>query len=277
MGTVPRNLLDAKVVQLKDLEGFLECPVCISVPRSGPIIECPNGHLICGTCAEGIPERKCPICRVIFSVDKRSRLAENIIGKCDFEVPCIHAGRGCEHVERKSMIEEHEAGCGSRPVKCLDEDCDETMNFDQFLSHSELKHAYSQTETTGDTITNSFLLEDTLDVLTTYTHWKTNTSFVLHGKSFITILWKKDNTFHAMLYILASKEVAEKYRVNISISGKDYNVNYTTNVVSIDTLISEAKDNEENSLSLTNLMAKKCISRNEDEDVLKFHFKVLQT
>jgi hypothetical protein len=66
--------------------------------------------------------------------------------------------------------------------------------------------------------------------------------------------------------------------VTISISGKDYNANYTTNTVSIDTTCCEAKENEENSLPLTNFLAKKCISKfGNDTDVLKFEYKVLKT
>jgi hypothetical protein len=104
--------------------------------------------------------------------------------------------------------------------------------------------------------------------------------FVLDGQSYIPILWKEDNTFHSMLYILASKEIAEKYKVTISISGKDPRVVYTTNVVSIDTQISEAKNNKEYSLPLYNFLSKKCTSNDcygDDVGFLAFEYKVLKS
>jgi uncharacterized C2H2 Zn-finger protein len=141
MGTLPRVVEDANVARLNDLEDLLKCPVCLTVPRPGtPVYECCNSHIICGTCAAGIPEQKCPACRVIFSVKNRSRLIENIIDKCDFEIPCNHASQGCNRTDKKSMIKEHEDNCGSRPVKCLSIFCNETMNLDQLIDHAKEKH-----------------------------------------------------------------------------------------------------------------------------------------
>jgi hypothetical protein len=290
------DLLESNAVQLKDLEDILGCPVCLSVPRTGtPVYKCYNGHIICGTCAEqipeeaaqggrkeGIPGRKCPTCRVIFSVNRRNRIAEKIIGKCDFEVPCTHTGRGCTNADEKSMIKEHEANCGSRPVKCLYEDCGENINLDQLFNHSKQNHESkpSPVHLIGNVIKEYFFLSsDRITGFLFVLERITGILFVLEGQSYIPILWKDDNTFHSMLYILASKEVAEKYKVTISISGKDVSVVYTTNVVSIDTPISEAKNNKENSLPLNNFLAKKCISNEFGIDGigrLTFEYKVLK-
>ena len=39
----------------------LECPVCLAVPRSTPIYQCGNGHLLCKDCKPRLSE--CPICK----------------------------------------------------------------------------------------------------------------------------------------------------------------------------------------------------------------------
>ena len=39
----------------------LECPVCLTVPRSTPIYQCGNGHLLCKDCKPRL--RECPICK----------------------------------------------------------------------------------------------------------------------------------------------------------------------------------------------------------------------
>ena len=39
----------------------LECPVCYSMARPSPILQCKHGHVICNECAKSC--HKCPICR----------------------------------------------------------------------------------------------------------------------------------------------------------------------------------------------------------------------
>jgi hypothetical protein len=267
------NLDDTTIFELKELQDILECPVCFTLPRI--VYECCNSHIICGACAEKIYEKKCPSCRVTFSTNKRSRIAEKIIDTLrDFEVTCSYALRGCDHAEKKSKIEKHMVNCGSRPVQCPDVDCKETVNLDQFLVHLQQKHKSSKEDLSGGVM--RFCVHDGIFKMTnssTSTHY----FYSFHGQTYIPILWKQDNTFRVMLYILASEEVAKKHKVTISISGKEYSVNYTTTAVPIDTPLSEAKQNEENSLHLANSHAKKCILKSyRGNDVLEFEFKVLK-
>jgi hypothetical protein len=249
------DLDNTTVFQLKELQDILECPVCLTIPRT--VYECCNNHIICGACAERIDEKKCPTCRVTFSTIKRNRIAEKIIDKFDFEVTCSYAGRGCAHEAKKSKIKKHEVNCGSRPVQCLSVKCKETVNLDQLLVHSQQKHKSRKEAFLKNVIYKIFSVQDSdfkdtklTPNLRTWPH--SFHSLIFSGKTYIPILWKQDNTFRVMLYILASEEVAQMYKVTISISGKEYSVNYTTNVVPIDMPFSEAKQNEENSLHLAN-------------------------
>ena len=34
----------------EDVKKEVECPVCMEIPRKGPIYACPNGHLVCQRC-----------------------------------------------------------------------------------------------------------------------------------------------------------------------------------------------------------------------------------
>jgi hypothetical protein len=271
------GLEDATV--LKDIENLLECPVCLTVPRGGtPIYECSNSHIICGDCAEKITEQKCPTCRVIFLLDKRNRIAEKLILKFDFEVPCIHTGQGCNHREKNSRIKAHEANCTKNHVECLVTTCGEIMNPDQLIEHSRQKHNCAEWKTAGNKFSYNFGIRDedfenTHSTLT-WLQW----FFVLGGQTYIPILWNENGVFCVMVYILAEKEVAQKYTVTISITGKDFHMNYTTNVVPIITPIRDAKCNEKNSLALTNCYAKMCIIKDSrDKDVLSFRFKILES
>jgi hypothetical protein len=275
MESISRDMED----KLKNLEEVLECPVCLSVPRTGtPVYECSNSHIICGSCAKGIPDRKCPTCRVIFSVNKSSRIVEKLIAKLDLTVPCFHNDRGCYHYERSSEIKDHEANCGSRPVQCPSMICNMTVNLNQLIDHAKQYHGTTNVQKVEDQIVirevrvNEEQFQEENILSGSITIYKLD-----DGQTYISIVCKKQNIFRAMLYILASPNVALKHRVTISISGKDYKASYTTNTVPIDTPVDEATNEEENCLSLSNYQAKRCVSKEDDfKGNLSFEFKVVK-
>ena len=60
------------------------CVVCMDID-GGEIYQCPEGHLICGTCKGKLREVICPICRSV-DIENRNRALENIIKKRKVEV-----------------------------------------------------------------------------------------------------------------------------------------------------------------------------------------------
>merc|ERR1719318_1464895 len=78
------TLADNQPKKFENLKKSVECPVCLKVPRRGPIFSCPNDHILCGKCKQDI----CPICREALG-SKKSLLAvniiENIFHDCKFE------------------------------------------------------------------------------------------------------------------------------------------------------------------------------------------------
>ncbi len=54
-------------------EDDLECPVCLSVPREGGMVPCPNWHLVCERCFRNLDLPKgCPECRAEYPFDASS-------------------------------------------------------------------------------------------------------------------------------------------------------------------------------------------------------------
>jgi hypothetical protein len=263
--------------KLKNLEEVLECPVCLSVPRPGtPVYECSNSHIICATCAEGIPDKKCPTCRVIFSVNKRNRIAEKLIVKLDLKVPCIHNERGCNHEERSSQIKDHETNCGSRPVLCpffpfCDDEYEQDVNFDQFKDHAKRNHCIPCARMVQDEFRSLFTVEEkdfqNQPEASHPVRVQIYSLYEIDGQTYMPIMCKKQNTFRVMLYILAGKEAAQKHRVTISIEGKDYKASCTTKAMSIDIALNEAIMQEEHWLVLFNKQAKLCVSYDKDDDL----------
>ena len=50
---------------LEELQMLVECPVCMTTPKEGPMPCCPAGHLTCAPCLQAIRKGKkmCPTCR----------------------------------------------------------------------------------------------------------------------------------------------------------------------------------------------------------------------
>ena len=69
---------------LEELKVKIECPVCLGVPREGPVPCCPSGHITCSPCLERLrlqarPGRvKCPTCRAPMG-EGRSVLARIVL------------------------------------------------------------------------------------------------------------------------------------------------------------------------------------------------------
>ena len=47
---------------MEELRKSLECPVCLETPKSRPVYQCKNGHILCSGCSGKV--KKCPECRV---------------------------------------------------------------------------------------------------------------------------------------------------------------------------------------------------------------------
>jgi hypothetical protein len=270
---MPREL---EVADARDLEDILQCPVCLSVPSSGsPIYECSNGHIICSTCIYEIPDQKCPTCRVVLSAKRRNLIAEMIIEKFEVKLPCTNSGRGCNHREKKSRIKEHEASCASRPVQCPMASCAATVNFAHLFDHAKQTHKSTQVDVTHENmIVQLFnLFAENLEDETTFWRYRLHT---FDGHTYIPIMWKEQDNFRTMLYIMAGEEVAKKQKVRIYIGDNDFLMVQTINVVSIDTPTDNEK--KENYMQLTNYQANLCILKDaENRDALSFDFKVLKT
>ena len=65
----------ASCITSSTLESHLECPVCLVVPKSGPIYQCRNGHILCHQCHPKL--RRCPLCKIPLE-KLRNLLAEQL-------------------------------------------------------------------------------------------------------------------------------------------------------------------------------------------------------
>ncbi|PNF31834.1 E3 ubiquitin-protein ligase SIAH1B [Cryptotermes secundus] len=96
----------------EDLASEFQCPVCCNYIQT-PILQCPNGHVICTNCR--LKFTCCPICRARLG-NSRNLLVEKITRT--LKLPCNYSTSGCAvallHTERRA----HEETCEFRPCPC---------------------------------------------------------------------------------------------------------------------------------------------------------------
>jgi len=118
--TQPQDTVDTDHTERKrkaeQLE-WMECPICLETPRTGPIYSCRKGHIICKDCQPEITQ--CPTCRDRH-IDCRSIIAEKLLAATlkDTPVCCKYRISGCPHEDLVVELEGHETVCMFRSVRC---------------------------------------------------------------------------------------------------------------------------------------------------------------
>ena len=113
----------------EDVKKEVECPVCMEIPRKGPIYACPNGHLVCQRC-KVTTLKTCPVCREAMGQNK-SLLAVALIEKIHHD--CKYDE--CEEVFKLDDLTDHEKVCKHRSVSCPYEICDKKLALSKLVDH----------------------------------------------------------------------------------------------------------------------------------------------
>ena len=129
-----------------ELSARLECPVCLTVPRKGPVPCCPRGHLLCSACHKKQQQqgtRACPTCRDPMGEAKNllaSVLIENLDHQCDLT--------GCKELVAFEDLEKHRANCDYRLVICPSASpaCNAMVPFCDIDSHANRCSGFMQTK-----------------------------------------------------------------------------------------------------------------------------------
>ena len=112
--------------------GELECPVCLLVPREGPVGACPVGHIVCKTCKVNV--EICPTCRRPIPKDGTSI----IVNKMLEQIPhtCKYKDFGCEIQKHVLELVEHESQCPERTIKCPHLACYVEVQMKKYHEHA---------------------------------------------------------------------------------------------------------------------------------------------
>jgi hypothetical protein len=254
-----------------ELSSILECPVCQSTPRSGHIYQCPNGHIVCQKCLDGLHKKEeCPTCRAAFKGPQRNLVAERMVEKLDLVFPCVHADRGCRVESKRSKIEAHEASCEERPIQCLDEDCKTVVSFRQLIDHMSSKHHVQAnpiwTGCPSGIMDEGYGLDEDYLVNPSSPLWLVQ-FHPFEDHQFLPMMRKVDGHYQMLLYIVGGEEVASRYEVEISLSGSGgFHIECMAKVFSVDTRVKDAFGDVKNYLSVSSVQARRCMEEPEDPE-----------
>ena len=120
---------------LAEQQKIVQCPVCLQMPREGPVPCCSHGHFICSQCLDEMKKEgknNCPTCRVPMGQGK-SLLALTVIKHARHECRL----QGCTEEIAFDNIKEHEEKCSWRLVICpgAEHSCAKIMPFKLVKDH----------------------------------------------------------------------------------------------------------------------------------------------
>lgn len=119
----------------------VECPVCL-VPLRDVACLCPNGHALCGDCAQHLWTRGiariCPLCRALLEPSPDARVTAAKVAEllAVLMVSCVHRPHGCAQLVPVWDTARHEAECEHAPdVPCLVTACQWLATYDRLFEH----------------------------------------------------------------------------------------------------------------------------------------------
>jgi len=179
-----KELTDRHKHFVDKLKDKIECPVCLEVPRAGPVLACLNGHFVCNKCKT----ESCPTCRIRMG-NGQSLLAitviENIDHKCKFD--------GCDNYFTVDKLDDHAKGCVHRTVSCPE--CIENVALSKLVNHLIGTCCLGSTPT---------MVENSLTQL-----------------SFTLIVETLNGIYYFSLVMFSSEDECSKYKIEMTVHDRD--------------------------------------------------------
>jgi len=198
--------------KVDNLKKMVECPICLEVPRKGPIFMCTNGHFLCEKCRQ----ENCPTCREVMG-DNKSILAvaviENVLHDCKFA--------GCEQKYPLDKIEDHEKNCKknckNRIVSCpYYSCCTEKVPLSELLNHLERTCSKSPPTVIESTLQRNLCLTEISTITTSFIKWRVKT-YSYQGFNFATCAEMSGDHFHFNVVMFESPEVCSRFDIEIEV------------------------------------------------------------
>jgi len=223
---------DTRLRKVKSLKKHVECPVCLEVPRQGPIYTCPNGHLVCHECKREM----CPTCREGMGANRSlvaAAVIKNIFHDCKFD--------GCDKDFPLENLEEHEKMCRHRTVICPNAWCKAEISLSKLVLHLREKSCstYAQQIVSQKNGKAKFEILDPKNNIVKDLNWKVR-SYSYQNVPFGICVKKSGENFYIELVMFESVEFCSNFIIEMKVHRSDFapdtdqSITYRGNPSSID-------------------------------------------
>jgi len=202
--------LDSIKKDVGTLRKYVECPVCLEIPRKGPVYACSNGHFVCQKCKRG---GNCPTCREVMGSNK-SILAVSVIGivphDCKFDE--------CKEQFPLKSIEEHESVCRHRVVACPR--CDEKVPLSNLLEHLHFRVGRKKccrAKAPEYVVDESGSVNYWISLSHSEKYRSIRKTYSYMGVHFALCASKTDNYWHFYIVMFESPEVCSSFNIEMEI------------------------------------------------------------
>ena len=93
-----------KLISLEDIQDAVECIICLDIPKTDPVFQCTNGHVLCGYCHRRVLD--CPICKIELGTI-RALAIEKVLAK--YPRDCKNDHFGCNVKLLKEEMKAHKS------------------------------------------------------------------------------------------------------------------------------------------------------------------------
>jgi len=211
-----KNRIEELEKQHKDMKGMvdklkdkIECPVCMEIPRKGPVPVCPNGHFVCNKCKK----ESCPTCRSNMGSNKSilaGTIIDNIEHQCKFEE--------CDEMFLLPNLEKHEEACPHRTVTCPNPNCTKKIALSKLLPHlldrTSCREANTFVNLSNNKSSTSFNVDG--DLTTPEMSWSVE-AFSFEGMDFVVYPDKSKGHFYFVILMLGTEVQCSKYSVELEV------------------------------------------------------------
>ena len=210
------NIVENLVETVGRVREKVECPVCLEIPRTGPVFVCHNGHFVCKKCKGR--EKSCPTCKESMGKGK-SLLAVTVIENIDHKCKFVE----CEELFPLKKVEAHEKVCKHRFVTCPRRSCFEEVALSKVLVHLGKKTCC--VETVPLMMNSSFRNgqvflkvepREMKEFADRELDWKVSL-FSYKKSKFVISSQKSGQYFHFTMVMLESKEVCSKFKIEMEV------------------------------------------------------------
>jgi len=205
------------------LKSYLECPICLTLPRS-KIFCCVNSHKICETCyskmAQGLCGKKlCPQGGCKYDKPpRRVRDCEAMIENSGLELSCNRPG--CTVEMKKDEMLKHEVGCEFRTVPCPSTNCQMKVLFKDIDFHIQQNHKSKNKEIKKKSPRMSLYLKKREKTKGGFRAWKLDWTLYYRtqdGLQFYPQFVKRKGIWYFWVKLKESSLEAEKWKFHVQL------------------------------------------------------------